>query len=105
MLIINTAPDEYYLATNGSFPFRVFTKEPGANIAAPAIIDRGYFNDGKWILSHRYNGDDIRPIDDLSGAAANHHSGHLDSPGLPRPIQRRGVNRADDLRVKFYQYH
>ncbi len=105
VLIINTAPDEYYFATNGSFPFRVFTKEPGVNIAAPASVDRGYFNDGKWILSHRYNGDDIRPIDDLSGAAANHHSGTLIPLGSRRRSSAAASSAPTIWRVKFYQYH
>jgi hypothetical protein len=105
VLIINTAPDEYYFATNGSFPFRVFTKEPGTNIAAPASVDRGYFLDGKWVLSHRYNGDDIRPIDDLSGAAANHHSGTLVPLGARRRAAAGTPSEPTVWRVRFYQYH
>ena len=105
VLIINTAPDEYYFATNGNFPFRVFTKEPGTNIAAPASVDRGYFLDGKWVLSHRYNGDDIRPIDDLSGAAANHHSGTLVPLGARRRAAAGTPSEPTVWRVRFYQYH
>ena len=51
VLIINTAPDEYYFAANGSFPFRVSPNNiPGANIAAAAIIERGAFR--KWPVGH-----------------------------------------------------
>jgi hypothetical protein len=111
LVIINTAPNEYYFATNGNFPFRVFTKVPGAKIAAPASVDRGYFNNGKWIASHRLNGDDIRAIDDLSGAAAVHWSGTLVPLGsrgrwnVPfAPVG--GMSPAPTVwRVRFYQYH
>ena len=77
MLILNTAPDEYYFATDGNFPFRVSPRIPGTNTAAAATIDRGYFSNGKWILAHRLNGDDILTSGDLSGAAANHQSGSV----------------------------
>ena len=103
VLIINTAPDEYYFATGGNFPFRVSTRIPGANIAAAATIDRGYFNNGKWILAHRLNGDDIMTTGDLSGAAAKHQSGSVIPPRLPRPMEcpvcagRRHVTHADHL--------
>jgi len=111
VLIINTAPDEYYFATDGNFPFRVSTKTPGANIATAATIDRGYFNDGKWVLAHRLNGDDILTAEDLSGAAANHQSGTV----VPLGSRGRwnvpfasagGLSPAPTFwRVTFYQYH
>jgi len=112
ILIINTAPDEYYFATNGSYPFIVSPKQPSDNTAAPATIDRGYFKDGKWILSHRYNGDDIMGRGyDVSGAAANHQAGTQ----IPLNLRGRGmaaipVNPGETLppvvyRVTFYQYH
>ncbi len=106
VLIINTAPDEYYFATNDIFPFRVSPKIPG-KIAAPATIDRGYFSNGKWIMSHRLNGDDIMGIGyDLSGAAANKQA------GTEIPLGSRGrwnapwsPNDAPTVwRVTFYQY-
>ena len=111
VLIINTAPDEYYFATDGNFPFRVSPAIPGANTAAAATIDRGYFNDGKWIMSHRLNGDDILTQDDLSGAAANHQAGTV----IPLGSRGRwnapfaapgGMSPAPTIwRVTFYQYH
>jgi hypothetical protein len=111
VLIINTAPDEYYFATDGNFPFRVSPKIPGANTAAAATIDRGYFNNGKWIMAHRLNGDDILTTGDLSGAAANHQSGTV----IPLGSRGRwnvpfaspgGTSPAPTFwRVTFYQYH
>ncbi|MGD0411483.1 MAG: DUF5597 domain-containing protein [Verrucomicrobiota bacterium] len=111
VLIINTAPDEYYFATDGNFPFRVSTKTPGANIVTAATIDRGYFNDGKWVLAHRLNGDDILTAEDLSGAAANHQSGTV----VPLGSRGRwnvpfasagGLSPAPTFwHVTFYQYH
>jgi hypothetical protein len=124
VLIINTAPDEYYFATDGNFPFRVSprTMDPadqdrlrgfyeGPRTAAAATIDRGYFNNGKWIMAHRLNGDDILTTDDLSGAAANHQSGTV----VPLGSRGRwnapfaaagGLSPAPTFwRVTFYQYH
>jgi hypothetical protein len=111
VLIINTAPNEYYFATDGNFPFRVSTRIPGANTAAAATIDRGYFNNGKWILSHRLNGDDIMTTGDLSGAAAKHQSGSI----IPLGSRGRwnvpfapvgGMSPTPTIwRVTFYQYH
>ena len=109
VLIINTAPDEYYFATNDVFPFRVSVspKIGGNKIAAPATIDRGTFSNGKWILSHRLNGDDIMGIGyDLSGAAANRQA------GTEIPLGSRGrwnapwsPNDAPSVwHVTFYQY-
>jgi len=111
VLILNTAPDEYYFATDGNFPFRVSTRIPGPNTAAAATIDRGYFNNGKWILSHRLNGDDIMTVGDLSGAAANHQSGSvipLGSRGRWNvPFAQAGGTSPSPTfwRVTFYQYH
>jgi hypothetical protein len=110
VLVINTAPDEYYFATNDVFPFRVSVspKIGGNKIAAPATIDRGYFSNGHWILSHRLNGDDIMGIGyDISAAAANRQA------GTEVPLGSRGrwnapwsPNDAPSVwRVTFYQYH
>jgi hypothetical protein len=111
VLIINTAPDEYYFATDGNFPFRVSPRNSSTNIATASTIDRGYFSNGKWVLSHRLNGDDILTTDDLSGAAANHWSGTV----VPLGSRGRwnapfasagGLSPAPTFwRVTFYQYH
>ena len=96
------------MATSRSgFPRR----SPATNIATAATIDRGYFNNGKWILSHRLNGDDILTTDDLSGAAANHQAGTV----IPLGSRGRwnapfaaagGLSPAPTFwRVTFYQYH
>jgi hypothetical protein len=110
VLIINTAPDEYYFATDGNYPFRVSPALSGTNIATASTIDRGYFSNGKWVLSHRLNGDDILTTDDLSGAAANYQSGTvvpLGSRGrwnVPF-AQPGGLSPAPTFwRVTFYQY-
>jgi hypothetical protein len=111
VLILNTAPDEYYFATNGNFPFRVSPRIPGVNIAAAATIDRGFFQNGKWILAHRLNGDDIMTSTDLTGAAANHQSGSvipLGSRGRWNPpfAPAGGMSPTPTVwRVTFYQYH
>ena len=108
VLIINTAPNEYYFATHGSYPFRVSPRTPGL-IAAPASIDRGAFVNGKWAMSRRLNGDDIMGRGyDLSGAAANYQAGTQ----IPLGIRRRdtapgadGATRAlTILRVRLYCY-
>ena len=111
VLIIQTGPDEYYFATNGNHPFIVSPKSPGGSIATAATIDRGFFADGQWILSRRYNGDDIMGRGyDLSGAAANHQSG----TEVPLGAAVRGSAPTSGsstpsapvvLRVTFYQYH
>jgi hypothetical protein len=109
VLIINTAPDEYYFATNGNYPFQVSAKVPGANITTPASIDRGAFINGKWVMSHRFNGDDIMGRGyDLSNAAANNLA------GTQIPLGARGRNAASAaagatppptiVRVRFYHY-
>jgi len=108
LLILNTAPNEYYFATNGNYPFIVSPKAPSENTAAPAMIDRGYFKDGKWVLSHRYNGDDIMGRGyDLSGAAANHQSGTQIPLGTARGRGAAGSAAGGVVvfKVTFYQYH
>jgi hypothetical protein len=113
VLIINSAPDEYYFATNGSYPFIVSPKSPSDNTAAPATIDKGYFKDGHWILSHRYNGDDIMGRGyDISGAANNHQAGTqipLSATGLGRggltSVTPGQIPAPVVFRVTFYQYH
>ncbi len=112
VLIVNTAPDEYYFATNGSYPFRVSPNNiPGANIAASATIDRGAFKNGLWVTQRRVNGDDImRGGYDVSAAAANHQAGTVIPLG---PQLRRGGPAATDtparpeptvMRITFYHY-
>jgi hypothetical protein len=111
VLIIHTAPDEYYFATNGNFPFRVSPRIQGDNITTASTVDRGYFRNGKWILSHRLNGDDIMLTYDLSGAANDHQSGTIvplgsrgrwNTPWAPVG----GMSHNPTIwRVTFYQYH
>jgi hypothetical protein len=115
VVIINTAPDEYYFATNGSYPFRVSPNNiPGANIAAAATIDRGAFKNGLWVTQRRLNGDDImRGGYDVSAAAANNQAGTVIPLG---PQARRGGGGAAAsetpappppptvMRVLFYHY-
>ena len=111
VLILPTAPDEYYFATDGNFPFRVSPNPPGTNIASAATIDRGYFKNGRWVPAHRLSGDDLLTSGDLSGAAANHQSGSvipLGSRGrwnIPwAPVG--GISTTPTFwRVVFYQYH
>jgi hypothetical protein len=109
VLIINTGPDEYYFATNGNFPFIVSPKAPGDMTAAPATIDKGHFKNGAWVLSHRYNGDDIMGRGyDISGAAANHLSGSQvplgNSHGRGAAAPTDGAAAPVVFRVTFYQY-
>jgi hypothetical protein len=115
VVIINTAPDEYYFATNGSYPFRVSPNNiPGANIAAAATIDRGAFKNGLWVTQRRLNGDDImRGGYDVSAAAANNQACSVIPLG---PQARRGGGGAAAsetpappppptvMRVLFYHY-
>jgi hypothetical protein len=115
VLIVNTAPDEYYFATNGSYPFRVSPNNiPGANIAATATIDRGAFKNGLWVTQRRLNGDDImRGGYDVSAAAANNQAGTVIPLG---PQARRGGGGAAAgeapvpppsptvMRILFYHY-
>ncbi len=109
VLIINSAPDEYYFATNGNYPFRASLKNAGA-IVAPASIDRGAFVNGKWVLSRRSNGDDIMGRGyDVSDAAANNQAGTQIPLGPRRPnIASDGSSVAPPptvMRVRFYRYH
>ena len=111
LVIVNTAPDEYYFATNGNFRFRVYTKVPGTNIAAAASIDRGYFRDNQWVLLQRLNGDDIEPTGNMAGAAASHWSGTIIPLGSHGrwnvPFAPPGGMSPEPTiwRVTFYQYH
>ncbi|HVT79700.1 MAG TPA: DUF5597 domain-containing protein [Phycisphaerae bacterium] len=105
LVILHTGEDEFYFATNGSFPFRTSAKVAGKPITAPATIDRGYFQNGHWITTRRLNGDDLMGLGyDLSGAAANNQ------PGTQIPLGRgRGAAAAEGgattiLRVRFYHY-
>ena len=77
LLIINTSPDDYYFATNGNYAFRVSPLNiPNANIAAPALIERGQFVNGRWVRQRRLNGDDLMGLGyDVSAAAANNQAG------------------------------
>jgi hypothetical protein len=114
VLIVNTGPDEYYFATNRSFPMRVSPNNiPGVNIAAPATIDRGAFKNGAWVTQRRVNGDDImRGGYDVSAAAANNQAGTVIPVG---PLMRRGAPPAEAhdahpaapatvMRIRFYTY-
>ena len=116
LVSINTAPDEYYFATNGSYPFRVSPNNiPGANIASAATIDRGAFKNGLWVTQRRLNGDDImRGGYDVSAAAAANQAGTVIPLG---PQARRGAGGAPAagetpppppsptvMRVLFYHY-
>jgi hypothetical protein len=107
VLIINAAPDEYYFATNGSYPFRVSPRTPGC-IVAPAVIERGAFVNGTWVRSRRLNGDDIMGRGyDVSDAAANHQAGSQIPLGLRRwgaPPTAPGETPTTILRVQFYRY-
>jgi hypothetical protein len=112
LLIIHASPDEYYFATNGTYDFRVSPVNiPNANIAAPAIIERGQFIDGKWVRQRRLNGDDLMGLGyDVSAAAANNQAGTQ----VPIGAGRRGlgfVTGSDGspapvsvTRVQFYHY-
>ena len=65
---------------------------------------------GKWVLAHRLNGDDILTSTDLPGAAANHQSGSV----IPLGSRGRwnapwapvgGMSPTPTIwRVTFYQY-
>jgi hypothetical protein len=110
ILIINTAPDEYYFATNGSFPFVASPNNiPNARVAAPATMDRGGFKNGVWVTQRRANGDDIMGRGyDVSAAADNN------LPGSQIPLGGRGGARGaaaggapqppSVMRVKFFTY-
>ncbi|MBN1107194.1 MAG: DUF5597 domain-containing protein, partial [Bacteroidales bacterium] len=108
VVIVNTAPNEYYFATNGNYSFRV-SPASGGGIAAAATIDQGAFVNGKWMLSRRMNGDDLmRGGYDLSAAAANKQAGTViplrrgrnaafSEPGMPPP--------PTVTRIRFYSYN
>jgi hypothetical protein len=114
LLIINAAPDEYYFAANGSYPFRVSPNNiPGANIAAAATIDRGAFKNGLWVTERRLNGDDImRGGYDVSAAASNNQAGTMIPLGPQGGRGGRGAAAAGErpappptvMRIKFYHY-
>ena len=108
VLIINSAPNEYYFATNGSYPFRAALKN-SSDIVAPASIDRGTFVNGKWVMSRRFNGDDIMGRGyDISAAAAEGQAGTQ----IPLGIRNRGASISETgvttpptiIRVRFYRY-
>jgi len=110
LLIIHIAPKEFYFATNGNYAFQVSPKTPGAIVTA-ASIDRGAFINGQWVRSRRLNGDDIMGRGyDMSGAAAQGHSGTQ----VPLGDYRRGRNVAPSepgvtppptvTHVRFYHY-
>ena len=111
LLIINTAHDEYYFATNGNYTFRVTPKSSGGT-AAPASVEEGSFINGKWIRSRRYNGDDIMGRGyDVSGAAAEGQAG-TQIPLGPRYRSRITTQTEHGeaslptvTRVRLYQYH
>jgi hypothetical protein len=108
LLIINTSPNEYYFATNGSYSFRVSPRS-GGGIAATASIDKGRYVNGQWIRSRRLNGDDImRGGYDVSGAAANNQAGTVIPLGGGRnmPADNSGTPVPPAItRVRLYHYH
>jgi hypothetical protein len=112
LLIINTAPDEYYFAANAPFPFVVLPNNiPNARVAAPAIMESGAFKNGIWVMQRRANGDDIMGRGyDVSAAANN----NLPGSQIPLGVRGRGGRGAGAggttpqpptvMRVMFYQY-
>ena len=112
VLIINTAPNEYYFAANAPFPFVVLPNNiPNARVAAPAIMERGAFKNGIWVMQRRVNGDDIMGRGyDVSAEANN----NLPGSQIPLGAQGRGGrgtgagNNTSQpptvMRVTFYQY-
>ncbi|MBN1973293.1 MAG: beta-galactosidase [Sedimentisphaerales bacterium] len=109
LLIINTAPNEYYFAANGNYTCRVSSKIPGSTATA-ASIDSGAFVNGKWVRSRRYNGDDIMGGGyDVSGAAAEKQAGTQ----IPLGIRGRGAAPIEPgvapsptvMRVRLYRYY
>lgn len=107
LLIINTAANEYYFATNGSHSFRVSPSD-GEGIAAPASIDMGSFVNGQWRRTRRLNGDDImRGGYDVSAAAANGQAGTLvplGGRGRGRNAETGAQTTPTITRVRFYRY-
>jgi hypothetical protein len=110
VLIVNTAPNEYYFASNASFPFVAMPNNiPNARVAAPAIMERGAFKDGAWVMQRRVNGDDIMGRGyDVSAESNN----NLPGSQIPLGAQARGGRGAANatpqppsvMRVMFYQY-
>jgi hypothetical protein len=111
VLIVNTAPNEYYFAANASFPFVVMPNDiANARVAAPAIMERGAFKNGIWVMQRRVNGDDIMGRGyDVSAEANNNLSGSQ----IPLGAQGRGDRGTGAgntpqppsvMRVTFYQY-
>jgi hypothetical protein len=112
LLIINTAPDEYYFAANAPFPFVVLPNNiPNVRVAAPAIIERGAFKNGIWAMQRRVNGDDIMGRGYDVSAAANNNLPGSQIPLGARGSGGRGAGAGDTtpqpptvMRVTFYQY-
>ena len=112
LLIIYTAPDEYYFATNASFPFVVSPNNiPNARVAAPAIMERGAFKNGVWVMQRRANGDDIMGRGYDVSAAANNNQPGSQIPLGARGRGNRGAGAGDTtpqppsvMRVTFYHY-
>ena len=109
VLIVNTAPNEYYFATNASFPFVAMPNDiPNARVAAPGIMERGAFKNGVWAMQRRVNGDDIMGRGYDVSAESN-----LNLPGSQIPLGARGRGTGAGtttpqppsvMRVVFYQY-
>ena len=95
---------------NASFPFVVSPNNiPNARVAAPAIMERGAFKNGIWVMQRRVNGDDIMGRGyDVSAAANSNQPGSQ----IPLGTRGRGGRGAGDttpqppsvMRVMFYQY-
>jgi len=110
LVIVQAAEDEFYFASNGYFPFQVALKD-GDGIAAPSVIDLGYFEDGEWVRTRRMNGDDLMGRGyDVSGAAAEGRAGTQ----IPLGDRIRGrfatqgqeaIDRPREvIRARFYRY-
>jgi hypothetical protein len=112
VLIINTAPDEYYFAASAPFPFVVLPNNiPNARVAAPAIMERGAFKNGIWVMQRRANGDDIMGRGYDVSAAANNNLPGSQIPLGAQGRDGRGAGAGNTtpqppavLRVKFYHY-
>jgi len=112
VLIVNTAPNEYYFAANGSYPFVVSPNNiPNTRVAAPAIMERGAFKNGAWVMQRRVNGDDIMGRGyDVSAEANNNLSGsQIPLGGQGRVSRGAGAGNTTPqppsvMRVVFYQY-
>jgi len=112
VLILNTAPDEYYFATNASFSFVALPNNiPDARVAAPAIMERGAFKNGIWVMQRRANGDDIMGRGYDVSAAANNNLPGSQIPLGAQGRDGRGAGAGNTtpqppavLRVKFYHY-